>query len=140
MINDQDIEYVHIENKYGYPLAWVVDGECVYTLPLNKEYADVFLNCNSAEDVSHSYPEHDGLTVRLLKDSEELEVLQTSEYFGSVLLSNPLVINLYDYPYGEYVEPNEATFIDNQFTLKRDDMSILDPYINGPKKSGDSIQ
>lgn len=140
MINDQDIEYVHIKNKYGYPLAWIIDEECVYTLPLNKEYAEIFLKCNNAEDLSDSYPDHNGLTVKLLKDNEELEIIQTSEYFGSILLSNPLVVNLYDYEYGEYVEANEAQFINNQFILKREDMSLLNPYINGQKKSGDSIK
>jgi hypothetical protein len=139
MLTDSNIEYVHVPGIYGYALAWIIDTECVYAIALNEQYATIFKECNNAVDVSSEYPEHDGITVRLMKDDTILEDFQTSEYFGSILLSNPLVVSLYDYPYGSYAESNKAIFNGNEFVLTGRDMSSLDPYPYGQIKPGDSI-
>ena len=139
MLTDLDIKYKHIPGIIGHGLIWVIDTECVYGAALNKEYADMFLSCNNVIDISNQYPEHDGITVRLMKDNDILNDFQTSEYFGSILLSSPLVVSLYDYPYGAYVEANNATFDGNQFIIKNRDMSELNPYPHGQVKPGDKI-
>lgn len=139
MLTDSNIEYVHVPGIYGYALAWIIDTECVYAIALNEQYATMFKECNNAIDISSEYPDHDGITVRLMKDDTILEDFQTSEYFGSILLSNPLVLDLADHAYGVYVEANKASFINNEFVLKNLDMTSLNPYPYGRYKSGDPI-
>lgn len=139
MLKDSDIEYAHVPGIYGYALAWIIDTECVYALALNEQYAKMFKDCNSVIDISDEYLDHDGITVRLMKDDQVLEDFQTSEYFGSVLLSNPLVLDLAEHAYGTYVEANKASFVDGQFIIKNVDMTSLNPYPYGQYKSGDPI-
>jgi hypothetical protein len=127
MINDIDIEFNPEQGK-GKALVWVIDGECLYDIPLNNNYADMFLSVTRAVDVSSTYPGNDGVTVRLFAEDSLLEDFNTSEYFGSILLSEPQVINLNDYAYGLYVQSPYATFDGNQFTLTNRDMSSLLPW------------
>jgi hypothetical protein len=68
-------------------------------------------------DISADYPEHDGITLRFVKDGQEVESFQTTEYFGSILLSDPLVVKLGDYPYGRYVISPDAKFDGEKFII-----------------------
>lgn len=127
MINDTDIEFKTDQGK-GKALVWVIDGECLYDLPLNNNYADMFISVTRVVDVSSTYPNNDGVTVRLFSEDVVIDDFNTSEYFASILLSNPQVINLNDYAYGQYVQSPYATFDGNQFTLTNRDMSTLLPW------------
>ena len=126
MLTDDNINFVH-EGVDGVALGWVIDEDCLYDLPLSVEHANIFLNATEVVDISEDYPDHDGTTVRLIKNDNVLEDFQTSEYFGSILLSNPQVLKLLDYPYGLYVESPNAKFIDNKFILTDRNMDGLSP-------------
>lgn len=118
MLTDADITYLRGEdNVDGVALVWVIDGDCLYDIPTYQEYADMFLSADEVIDISSDYPDHDGLTLRFMKNDIMIDELQTSEYFGSVLLSDPLVINLQDYPYGKYVVSPNAKFDGEQFII-----------------------
>jgi len=112
----------------GVPLVWIIDGECLYDIPTWVEHQEMFLSSDSVIDVSQNYPDHDGITVKFIKDGLVVNELQTSEYFGSILLSNPTVINLQDYAYGRYVVSPHATFDGEKFTITNTDMSLLTPW------------
>lgn len=124
MLTDDSLTFTYNGTR-GVPLVWVIDQQCVYDLPLSVEHAAIFTEADDALDISEDHPEHDGVTVRFLKDGQVLEELQTSEYFGSVLLSNPLVLSLLDYPYGMYVSSPNAMFVDNEFVILDADMAAL---------------
>lgn len=126
MLTDDNIEFIY-EGTNGIALVWVIDEDCLYDLPLSVEHASIFLNTNEIIDISQEYPEHYGITVRLIKDGNILEDFQTNEYFGSILLSSPQVLKLLDYPYGLYVTSPHAKFIDNKFILTDRDMNGLVP-------------
>jgi hypothetical protein len=127
MLTDQSLEFTH-SGTAGIPLVWVIDTQCLYDLPLSQEHAAIFTEADEVVDISDDYPEHDGTTVRFLKNNEILEELQTSEYFGSILLSNPTVLNLADYPYGMYVMSPNALFVNNEFVILDTDMTTLDRF------------
>lgn len=116
MLTDDSIHFVH-QGVNGVALVWVIDTQCLYDLPLSVEHAAIFTGYDEALDISSEHPEHDGITVRFLKNNQVLEELQTSEYFGSILLSNPQVLRLLDYPNGRYVESPNALFVDNAFVI-----------------------
>lgn len=139
MITDIDIEYKVISGYAGYALAWIIEEECVFANALNKEYFDLFTSFNNAIDISDQYPEHNGITVRLIKNDEILEDFQTSEYFGSILLSNPIVIDIMEYPYGAYVEPFKCKFINDQFVFLELDITNLDPFPRGKISGGQKL-
>lgn len=126
MLTDDSIAFVH-QGVNGIPLVWVIDTQCLYDLPLSVEHAAIFTGYDEIVDISQDYPDHDGITVRFLKEGNLLEEFQTSEYFGSILLSNPQVLNLFDYPYGFYVSSPNALFINGEFVILDTDMSTLDP-------------
>jgi len=126
MLTDDNINFVH-DGVNGIALVWVIDEDCLYDLPLSVEHANIFLNTTEVLDISEDYPDHNGITVRLIKDGSTLEEFQTSEYFGSILLSNPQVLKLMDYPYGLYVTSPYAKFINNGFILTDRDMNGLAP-------------
>jgi hypothetical protein len=126
MLTDDNINFIH-NGTNGIALVWVIDEDCLYDLPLSIEHANIFLDANEVIDISEEYPDHNGITVRLIKDENVLEDFQTSEYFGSILLSNPQVLKLMDYPYGLYVMSPNAKFIDNSFILTDRDMNGLAP-------------
>ena len=114
MITDDDLNFVFQGNP-GIPLVWVIDGECLYDLPLSPTDADMFMNHDEVMDVSNDYPDHDGITVAFYREGVLIEEVQTSEYFGSILLSNPLVLNLLDYEGGISVVLPYATFDGERF-------------------------
>jgi hypothetical protein len=124
MLTDNDLDFI-FKGTPGTPVVWVIDGECLYDLALTPENAQIFFDATEVVDISADYPDHDGITVRLLKDGIILMELSTSEYFGSILLSNPQVLNLRSYPYGKYVESPNATFDGEKFNITNRDMTTL---------------
>ena len=129
-LSDIDIEFV-FNGERGTALVWVIDQDCLYDLPLSIEHAQAFLDADEVVDISADYPDHDGVTVRLLSAGETLLELSTTEYFASILLSDPLVVKLADYPYGRYVESPHATFDGEKFTITNRDVSGLWPWLKG---------
>jgi hypothetical protein len=129
-LTDIDIEFV-FNGKPGTALVWVIDQECLYDLPLSMEHAQAFLDADEVVDISADYLDHDGVTVRLLKAGETLLELSTTEYFGSILLSDPQVVKLADYPYGRYVESPNARFDGEKFEITNRDVSGLWPWLKG---------
>ena len=118
MLTDTDITYFRGEgNVDGVALVWVIDGDCLYDIPTWQEYVDMFTTSDEVIDISADYPEHDGITLKFVKDGQEVESLQTTEYFGSILLSDPLVVKLGDYPYGRYVISPDAKFDGEKFII-----------------------
>lgn len=132
MLTDIHIEFVpgndFVNGVKGVPLVWVIDGDCLYDLPVWKEYEDMFLNSDNVIDVSSEYPDHNGITVRFIKNGNIINDLKTTEYFGSILLSNPLVLNLGDYPYGRYVISPNAKFDGEKFIITNRDVTNLLPW------------
>lgn len=127
MLTDDSINFIS-NGQRGVALVWVIDTQCLYDLPLSVEHAAIFTSYDEIVDISEEYPDHDGITVRFLKEGNVLEEFQTSEYFGSILLSNPQVLNLLDYPYGLYVVSPNALFINNEFVIIDTDMTQLEPF------------
>lgn len=127
MLTDDSIIFTPSGTR-GVALVWVIDTQCLYDLPLSQEHASIFTEADQVIDISHEYPEHDGVTVRFLKDSQILEEFQTSDYFGSILLSSPQVLVLTDYPYGLYVESPDALFVNGEFVILERDVSGLEPF------------
>lgn len=129
MLTDSSILYVRENDGInGVPLVWVIDGECLYDIPTTREHADMFTLSDEIVDISEDYPDHDGITVRFIKNGDIVNELQTSEYFGSILLSEPMVLNLLEYPYGMYVVSPNAVFDGEQFIITNEDMSSLMPW------------
>lgn len=129
-LTDIDIEFV-FNGEPGTALVWVIDQKCLYDLPLSIEHAQAFLDADEVVDISADYPDHDGITVRLLSAGETLLELSTTEYFAAILLSDPQVVKLADYPYGRYVESPHATFDGEKFTITNRDVSGLWPWLKG---------
>ena len=130
MLTDESLVFTY-SGTVGVPLVWVIDTQCVYDLALSQEHAAIFIEADEVVDISEEHSEHEGVTVRFLKAGQVLEELQTSEYFGSILLSSPQVLKLTDYPYGMYVMSPNALFVDNQFVILETDMTELEPYHRG---------
>ena len=117
MINEEIIEGI------GIPLVWIIDGQCLYDLGTKAEYVSVFTESDEVLDVSDEYPDYDGVTVRFIKNGEAVEDFQKSEYFGTILLSEPQVLSLFDYPYGHFVQSPNAEFDGEKFIIT--DRNIL---------------
>ena len=121
MLTDNMIEFVGgndaVFGVKGVGLVWVIDGECLFDLPVIEEYADIFRNHDEVIDISDEYPDYDGVVVRFIKDGEVLEELKTNEYFGTILLSEPLVLRLTEWPYGRFVVSPNAKFDGEKFII-----------------------
>ena len=129
MLTDIQIQYTRGNDGInGIPLVWIIDGQCVYDIPVWEIYKEMFVSSDLILDASSSYPEHDGITVRFMKNDLMIDDLKTTEYFGSILLSNPTVLDLQDYPYGRYVVSPNATFDGQKFTITDRDMAQLLPW------------
>ena len=126
MLTDNDITFSY-NGVAGVPLVWVIDTDCVYDLPLSVEHADLLRSYDEVVDISEEHPDHDGITVRFKKEGAVIEDFQTTEYFGSILLSDPQVLDLRDYPFGRYVESPNAKFIDGQFVITNRDVTGMMP-------------
>lgn len=130
MITDLDIDYVTTENPMAdsIPLVWIIDGDCLYDNAIKIEYKDMFLNHDSVIDVSEEYNETEGIVVRFIKNNTIINDFKTSEYFGSILLSNPDVVNLLDFAYGRYVVSPYAKFDGDKFIILNQDTTDLLPW------------
>jgi hypothetical protein len=122
VLTDNDLAYVYNENDEGIALAWVIGEDVLYDVPLPLATGKLFLECTRVEDVSVEYSEHEGISVRLFKGDAVLTDLQTSEYFGSILLSKPKVVNLDNHKNGSFVVSPNAKFINYEF--------VVDPEFN----------
>jgi|APGre2960657373_1045057.scaffolds.fasta_scaffold254427_2 hypothetical protein len=111
MINEEIVQGI------GNPLVWIIDGDCLYDFAVKAEYISMFTESDEVIDVSNQYPEHNGLTVRFIKNEQIIEDFQTSEYFGSILLSEPQIVSLFNYPYGHFVVSPDAKFDGNKFII-----------------------
>lgn len=116
MLTDDEIMF-EWKGVKGVPLCWVIDGDVLYDYPLTVEHSKMFLEHDEVIDISDEHPEHDGITVRFMKNGEILEELKTSEYFGSILLSDPQVVNMEEYPYGKWAMAPNARFDGEKFIL-----------------------
>jgi hypothetical protein len=123
-LTDLDIEFTY-NGVQGIALVWVIDGDCLYDLPLSVEHAEIFMSADEVQNISSEYPEHEGMVVRLLQQGETKLELITTEYFGSILLSSPQVLNLLDYPYGDYVVSPFAKFDGEKFIILNKDVTNL---------------
>ena len=119
MINEEIVQGI------GNPLVWIIDGDCLYDFAVKAEYISMFTESDEAIDVSNQYPEHNGLTVRFIKNKQIIEDFQTSEYFGSILLSEPQIVSLFNYPYGHFVVSPNAKFDGNKFIITDRDVMGL---------------
>jgi hypothetical protein len=135
MLTEKDIEFVGsgatssaVAPTSGVALVWVIDGDCLYDLPVYKNYEYLFLDNDEVVDVSEEYPDNEGITIRFKKNGEALEDLNVSEYFGSILLSNPTVLDLLKYPYGRYVISPNAKFDGEKFIITNRNMEDLLPW------------
>jgi len=129
MLTDKELVYTKGNDEAtGIALVWVIDNECLYDIPVWSVYGEMFTAHDEVLDISADYPDHDGITVRFMKNGQVVNELQTTEYFGSILLSNPLVLDLGDYPYGRYVVSPHATFDGESFTITNRDMTDLLPF------------
>jgi len=127
MITDNDLIF-NYEGVPGVALVWVIDEDCLYDAALTKEHADIFLESDEVVDISDEYPDYEGIVVRFFKNNTILEELKTTEYFGSILLSNPTLLKLSDYPYGRYVESPNAKFDGQKFIITNRDVEGWDPF------------
>jgi hypothetical protein len=129
MLTDNQILYVKgNDNAKGVALCWVIDGQALYDYPIWEEYKEMFTSYDEIIDISEEYPDHDGITVRFIKNRQVVNELKTSEYFGSILLSYPLVVDLFDYQYGRYVVSPHALFDGEKFTITNRDMTDILPW------------
>jgi hypothetical protein len=127
IFTDEELHEREIDPN-GKALTWVIEEECLYDEAVPGDLLPIFEEHDQAIDVSNEYLDHDGIVVRFIKDQEILADFKTSEYFGSVLLSNPDVVDLSKYPYGRYVMGANAKFDGNQFILLNRDMTDLMPW------------
>jgi hypothetical protein len=131
MITTDDIHF-NVENSKDIPglaIVFVIDGQCVYDLFANKYGTELLMKNNGIIDLSNEYPDHDGITVKIIMDEQNFEILQTSEYVGSILLTPHKAICPWDYPYGIYVQSPYATFDGKSFNIEGKDMNSLEPYL-----------
>jgi hypothetical protein len=138
MITDIEITFNADAKETGVaPLAFVIGEDVLYTIAASKLGADLFLDFTDAIDVSDNFPENNGITIKFMNNEIELETLHTSEFFGSILLSNPKVINLVNHKRG-YATGEPAKFIDNEFYVLdgRSNESISDWTSYNMKENG----
>jgi hypothetical protein len=133
LLNDVDIEYIYSPESSGQALVWVIGEDCVYDAPVMSEYADIFLQADEVVDISSDYPDHDGMVVRIMNAGEAKIDFMTTEYFGSVLLSDPQVLKLDQYPYGRYVVSPNAKFDGEKFIITNRDVSLLPAWMNSER-------
>ncbi len=127
VITDEEL-YTRPVESGSKALVWVIDQDCLYDSVVSPQFLPMFLEHDSAIDVSQEYPQHNGVVVRFIKNNEILGDLITSEYFGSILLSSPSVIDLSKYPYGKHVVSPYAKFDGEKFIILDMDMQYLTPW------------
>jgi hypothetical protein len=120
MVTDVSIDYLYSPEIPGMPIALVIDGEVLYTVPVWSTFGQILLDATEFRDVSSTYPTHDGITVEILSNEEIIETWQTTEYVGSILLSEPLILDLSKYENGGHVEDLKASFDGTKFIIRTD--------------------
>ena len=120
MVTDASIDYIYSPEVPGMPIALVIDGEVLYTAPVWSSFGQILLDATEFRDVSSTYPTHDGITIEILSNEEVIETWQTSEYVGSILLSEALILDLSQYENGGHVEDLKASFDGTKFTIRTD--------------------
>ena len=118
MVTDASVEYFYSPDVPGIAFALVIDGEVLYTAPVWSTFGETLLNATGFRDVSSEHIEHNGMTIEILIDDQVVETWQTTEYVGSILLSNPLILDLSKYENGGYVEDLKASFDGVKFIIK----------------------
>jgi len=116
MLTDNDLKFIY-KGIPGVPIAFIIEEDNLYDLAVSREHSKLFFEYDEVIDISDQYPDHDGIVIRFLKNNEILEELKTTEYFGSILLSNPLIVNYMCHPYGHYAESLYSKFINYEFVL-----------------------
>ena len=118
MVTDASIDYLYSPEIPGMPVAFVIDGEVLYTAPVWSTFGQILLDATEFRDVSSTYPEHAGITLEILSNEEVIETWQTTEYVGSILLSEALILDLSKYENGNSVEDLKASFDGTKFIIK----------------------
>jgi hypothetical protein len=140
MITDNDLLYFkETSPQDGIAISWVIDGDVLYDHVISKENFDIFSSYDEIIDISDQYPFNNNITVKFIKNGNELAVFQTSEYFGSILLSNPLMINLLNHKNGRYVFSPFAKFINYEFEIIGRDVSELPGWYPGAEPLNNKI-
>ena len=139
MITLEEIHFNPSANETNFaPLAFIIEEDVLYCYPFNERGAYLSLNFTDAIDVSGDIPSNESnLTIKLMNNEVELETLQVSEYFGSILLSNPKIVNVLNHKRG-YATGAPAKFIDNEFYVLdgRDNSALSDWHYNNMKEDG----
>ena len=78
MINDDNVY-----GSGGDALVWIIDGDCLYDIPVLPEHVSMFTDSDGILDVSADYPNHDGITVRFSKNGQTVEDFQN---FSNILV------------------------------------------------------
>ena len=118
MVTDASIDYIYSPETPGIGVAFVIDGEVLYTAPVWATFGQILLDATEFRDVSFTYPEHAGITLEILFNEEVIETWQTTEYVGSIILSNALILDLSKYENGDNVEDLKASFDGVKFIIK----------------------
>jgi hypothetical protein len=131
MITDNDIVFSWNRDnpeERGAALAFIIDEDVVYDAPFYNWAADMFLRADSFVEI----PQEglvDKILISILENGIELDQLETTEYFGSILLSSPTIKDLNSYAYGRYVVSPHAKFINNEFVVLDMNTEGLPPFI-----------
>jgi len=134
IIKDDDIA-MNMLGDTGLAIVWIIDGDCLYDIPVKSEYVDMFLLSDVVDEVSHLYPDHEGIAVRFTKNNQIVNDLLTSEYFGSILLSSPLILKIEDYAYGMYLRSPYGKFDGEKFIILDQDVTNLIPWPSKMEKN-----
>lgn len=127
VITDEELYSRPIQNG-SKALVWVIDQNCLFDSVVSPQFLPMFLENDTVIDISQEYPDHEGLVIRFIKNNEILGDLKTSEYFGSILLSQPSVVDLSKYPYGKHVVSPYAKFDGEKFIILNMEMEHLTPW------------
>lgn len=131
MLTDNDITYSwNSDNpdERGSALAFIINEDVVYDAPFYNWAADMFIRADSFLEIPQDNPT-DKIIVSIMENNIELDQLETTEYFGSILLSNPIIKDLNAYPYGRYVIAPNAKFVNNEFVVLDMSTEGLPPFI-----------
>lgn len=131
MITDSDITYSWNKDNptdRAAALAFIIGEDVVYDAPFYDWAADMFLRADSFIEVTQE-TQSDKIIISILENDVELDQLETTEYFGSILLSNPTIKDLNSHAYGRYVVSPHAKFINNEFVVLDMVTDGLPPFI-----------
>jgi N-acetylglucosamine kinase-like BadF-type ATPase len=81
MLTDDEIWFKWAGTK-GVALCWVINEDVLYDYPLSVEHSKIFLEADEVIDISDQHPEHDGITVRFIKNGE---IHSSAGGFGFIL-------------------------------------------------------